>query len=200
MKLLFKFPMFLLLSLGFILLGSSCNNDDDTPQEQFEIGQEHQGGIIFYLDESRRHGLIAMRTDMARLPYGCLMTREPMAQASGIGTGKANTVAIAANCDEENIVARFCLDLEANGYNDWFLPSIDELEQMYIHRNLIGNFDTREGSFYVSSTEAPPIDYIDGPLYSRCMGYYFGEEPIFEGRTAASQKDNNFQFRPIREF
>lgn len=200
MKLLFRTPIFLLLSLSIILLTSSCSNDDDSPQQQFEIGQEHQGGIIFYLDESGTHGLIAMKTDMERLPYGCLMTREPMAQATGIGTGKENTIAIASLCDEENIAARFCLNLEGEGYNDWFLPSIDELEQMYIHRDLIGNFDTREGSIYSSSTEAEPINYTDGLLYSRSMVYYFGEEPIFEGRKAASQKDNTFPFRPIREF
>ncbi len=203
MKLLFRTSTFILLVSSFLFTTTSCNQDDDAPQEQFEIGQEHQGGIIFYLDESKSHGLISMKTDMAALPYGCIMTREPMAQGSEIGTGKENTISIATHCEEENIAAKFCLNLEVNGHNDWFLPSIDELEQMYIYRNLIGNFNTDENSFlsvYLSSTEALPIDYIDGPLYSKSMVFFFGEDPVFEDRRAASQKNNDFSFRPIRAF
>ncbi|WP_157429243.1 hypothetical protein [Aequorivita sublithincola] len=59
----------LLLTATFLLI--SCSKNDDTPKENLvlEIGQEYQGGIIFYLDNSGEHGLIAYQSDLADAPW-----------------------------------------------------------------------------------------------------------------------------------
>ncbi len=52
----------------------------------------------------------------------------------GIGRGKANTDAIVATLqDNENkpYAAKICADLDLGGKDDWFLPSKDELNELY---------------------------------------------------------------------
>ena len=89
---------------------------------------------------------------------------------TAIGTGKANTTKLvsamgdAAYClrngssTTADYAARLCDDYTYNGYDDWFLPSKDELNLMYCNLavNGLGDF-TRIGRFfgspYFSSSE-----------------------------------------------
>ncbi|MFP4068440.1 MAG: InlB B-repeat-containing protein, partial [Spirochaetaceae bacterium] len=76
---------------------------------------------------------------------------------NAIGTGAANTQAIVAEYGDEephedraDYAAKLCNDLEYGGYDDWFLPSRDELNEMYTQREDIGGFAS---AFYWSSSE-----------------------------------------------
>jgi hypothetical protein len=73
------------------------------------------------------------------LEWGCVGTLIGNTN-TGIGSGKQNTINICNSCNELNIAAKYCNDLIYNGYNDWFLPSRDELVLLYNRRNIIGNF------------------------------------------------------------
>lgn len=46
------------------------------------------------------------------------------------GKGLENTIIIANNTVTSNCAAKLCLNLNLNGYSDWFLPSIQEIFQM----------------------------------------------------------------------
>jgi hypothetical protein len=72
------------------------------------------------------------------------------ATGTGVGTGQANTVAIMSVQGAGNYAARLCDQLELNGFSDWFLPSKDELNALFVQRELIGGF---VDGFYWSSTE-----------------------------------------------
>ena len=53
-------------------------------------------------------------------------------------------------CATAGIAASLCGDLVLGGYSDWYLPSIDELNKLYLNRVAIGGF----ANFgYWSSTE-----------------------------------------------
>jgi hypothetical protein len=106
----------------------------------FVIGQAYAGGIIFWVDAAGQHGLISATSDQSTgSQWGCYGT--PIGGTStAIGTGQANTTAIVNGCSQTGIAARICNDLVLNGYEDWFLPSRDELNQMYVQRTLIGGF------------------------------------------------------------
>ena len=82
--------------------------------------------------------------------WGCHGIAILGADRTAIGTGNQNTIDIMTGCDDEGIAARLCGDLVLGGFSDWYLPSKDELNQLYINRVAIGGF---ANSYYSSSTE-----------------------------------------------
>jgi Protein of unknown function (DUF1566) len=106
----------------------------------FYIGQNYGGGIIFYIDGTWQHGLISAPTDQSTgAQWGCEGTTIG-GTFTAIGTGQANTTLIVNGCSEAGRAARICDNLILNGYSDWFLPSKDELNQMYQQKTVIGGF------------------------------------------------------------
>jgi hypothetical protein len=116
------------------------------------IGITWQGGLIFYLDGSGQHGLVAAPSDQGYAEWGCVGT--PISGADGItiGTGNQNTTDIVTGCSTIGIAAEICYNLSLGGYTDWFLPSKDELALMdsNLHLNGLGGFSAIN---YWSSTE-----------------------------------------------
>jgi len=62
------------------------------------------------------------------------------ADGTAIGTGAANTLDIVAQSGNEaaTSAAVYCDSLSSGGFTDWFLPSKDELNQMYFNKTAIG--------------------------------------------------------------
>ena len=129
--------------------GTDWKKSDGTPMT-FSVGQSYGGGIVFYVDGSGQHGLIAATSDQSSsAEWGCngiWMT----GTFTAIGTGQANTTAIVNGCAQAGIAARICDNLILNGYSDWYLPSKDELNLLYLNQVTIGGF---VGVFYWSSSE-----------------------------------------------
>jgi len=117
------------------------------------LGQAAWGGIIFYIDYTGIHGLVAAPMDQGWEPWGCdSVLIGPGAQHLEIGYGDTNTAAIVAGCPESNFAAKLCDDLELNGYSDWYLPSKDEQDSLMVNRYIVGGFV--EDDWYWSSSEA----------------------------------------------
>lgn len=107
--------------------------------EEFTIGQNYGGGIIFCIDSTGQHGLIAATSNRGTASWGCIGT--PIdGTSTKIRTVQANTTAILKGYSEAGIAARICNNLVLNGYDDWFLPSQNELYQMYKQKSDIGDF------------------------------------------------------------
>ena len=109
-----------------------------------EIGGLFFGGILFYIDSTGQHGLVAAMEDLTdTYEWGCYGTdingnnSSVSPELVGIGTGLQNTLEIVSGCSETPIAASEALAyVSEEGYSDWFLPSFDELVEMY---NTIGN-------------------------------------------------------------
>jgi len=101
------------------------------------IGQSFGGGKIFYINGTGDHGLICTTFDQSSsATWGCSGTS--ITTGTAMGTGQSNTTAIVNACSTSGIAARLCDNLVEEGYNDWYLPSKDELAQMFAQRNAIG--------------------------------------------------------------
>lgn len=120
----------------------------------FTIGQTFGGGIIFYIDATEQHGLISAPNDQGQGQWGCLGYYLG-GTSPNLGTGMLNTEFIMTHCGN-SVAAQLCSNLILNGFDDWFLPSKDELNQLYLHKNMVGSF--LDGHIYWSSSEHTPND------------------------------------------
>lgn len=82
--------------------------------------------------------------------------------------------------------AKLCADLEYNGFDDWFLPSKDELSLMYTNRSKIGGFvSTNNDPYYWSSSEGDTIaghawykNFYNGSQYGVNRNYFYRVRPV----------------------
>lgn len=182
------------LSISFIIFSllNSCQKDS-TPNniKPLAIGDNYQGGVVFYIlkdgdqgyDAAVAHGLIAAETDQGEAQWGCSGVSINGADGASLGTGKQNTIDIITGCATAGIAARICSDLMLNGYDDWYLPSKDELALLYVNKDVIGEF---QAYYYLSSSEA------------NSLGAYI--QDFNDGTKSNTSKGTALYFRAIRSF
>lgn len=150
-------------------------------------GATYKGGLIFYINTDSCETFVCASNDHAiDAEWGCYGTSISGADSRAIGSGKQNTIDILAGCTTTGIAADTCNKLVLNGYSDWYLPSIDELEQMYLNLKINGHGNFGNLWYWSSSEEqsvsanyALNIDFQTGALTWRL-------------------KTNNVRFRAIR--
>ncbi|MFI3179397.1 MAG: DnaJ domain-containing protein [Methylococcaceae bacterium] len=119
------------------------------PSSNYKLGDILQdNGIVFYLDESGRHGLAARAEDM---PYKATWHEAKQ--------------------------------LNATHKLDWHLPTKEELQLLYEHRNFVGGFSNH---LYWSSTE------------SNSFNAWF--QNFFTGHQLNSNKNLTHRVRTVRSF
>jgi hypothetical protein len=110
------------------------------------------GGIVFYVYAGGLHGLEAAPADQSMdALWGCYGTVIAGADGTAVGTGAQNTADILAGCPGSGEAAEIADDYTLNGYDDWFLPSKDELNLLYQQKDVVGGFAV---DLYWSSTES----------------------------------------------
>ncbi|MEM5566205.1 hypothetical protein WNY78_13880 [Psychroserpens sp. AS72] len=144
----------------------------------YEIGDiGPAGGFVFYVAPNGGGMEIAPISTQFQSQWGCYSTDITGTQ-SAFGTGISNSELILMyhndidfyNNPEQcqavdpisgilvqstgDVAAKHCDDFVFNGFNDWYLPSIDELHLAYVnlHTQGLGDFST---TFLASSTQDP---------------------------------------------
>lgn len=125
----------------------------DADDEGYKVGDVGPGGgVVFYVAEDGSGFEAAPASSVfTKVPWGC--SGVEISTSQGKGTGQSNTDKILAACAEEDIAARLCDELELNGFDDWYLPSADELSSLgwTIYQHEISGFPSGN---YWSSSEA----------------------------------------------
>ena len=138
-----------------------------------QVGDFHDGGVVFYVvpsptdlngDGSLDTGLVCALVDQSSAIKWSNSTSTTGASATAIGTGAANTSTIISSQESGTYAASICgnysITVDGIIYNDWFLPSKDELNLMYQNKATIDVTATSNGgngfssAYYWSSTEA----------------------------------------------
>ena len=154
------------------------------------------GGIVFYdkgyYSEGWRYLEVAP-TDLATgFPFGGATYNsgyQLVGTGFSIGSGKNNTLLLVERIGEKtgSYAAKICYDYILNGYDDWFLPSRDELNLMYVnlHKAGLGGFASY---YYWSSSEE---SYYSNNAWRQNFGS--GDQDNY-GR------NYNLRVRPVRAF
>jgi hypothetical protein len=164
-----------------------------TPIASVQIGDYRDGGIVFWVDTTGQHGLICDIQDLGAAEWGCYGTVIVGANGTAIGTGQQNTNDILVGCIQSSgIAAEICNNSIAQGFSDWFLPSKDELNQMYQNKAIIEASAISNGGsafatyYYWSSSE---FDF-----------YNAWEQYFSNGYQSINYKFSTYNIRAVRAF
>lgn len=168
--------------------------------EIYAVGnQGPAGGIVFYDKGSYSLGwryLEASPSDLTFFEWGCMNSDINNTNNSSIGKGLLNSVLITNFHDNLNnfytnpsvcntlnngtVAAKKTITLEINNFDDWFLPSKDELEKIYLNLKTqnLGNLSNNKywSSTQFNSSSVHVVDFMNGlaaieskvPLINNC--------------------------------
>ena len=174
-------------SCEYTELGYDCEGNIS----EYVIGMQAEGGIVFYVDETGQHGLVAAMEDLeGSYEWGCEGVDVNGADGHSIGTGLQNTLDIVAGCSETPIAASVALTYVNEGYSDWYLPSRYELAEMYNTIRDCCYDDNIEGWGSVWHWSSSEANYTN---YAWNFSFHYNLED-------GNYKDNTYRVRVIRDF
>lgn len=162
--------------------------------DQYSVGSTGPaGGTIFYLNpnfatDGWRY-LEASSLILVGAPWSPSETATTGADGTAIGTGWQNTIDIVNQYGSgSQYAAYYCSQYDSGGYQDWFLPSRLELNEMI--NTIWQSLRTGCCNIVWTSTESSAQDAV--------IFYEVDENPVFGHESKTSTY--NTKFRPIRRF
>jgi hypothetical protein len=190
----------------------------------YAIGEIAQGGIVIWVTEDKQHGLVVSIVNLAPeeyiLPWGPesntteaayndplpKVYTKPIPKDNYSGYQNQQKIEGIPDWESSYLAFKACADysIKINGrtYDDWFLPSLTELQQIYAQRAIVNekvvtipggqalftNETDPAGSFYWSSLE--DVDNSDKAWF-----LYF-----FNGDQYSNDKEIRYAVRCVRAF
>ena len=164
-------------------------NKADNGLENDILGKQMYGGYVFYTTDNGKHGLVAAPSDIHGLvKWGRAQRR---LGASSFSDGRRNTELIDSEYGP-GFAAGKCAALTADGFDDWYLPAIDELERLFRGRHHVPGLDA------IGSSRSR-YDYVSSTEYNNrndCWAIHFSRH----GKHFYYNKRNDYSVRCIRKF
>jgi len=157
-----------ILMVCAVLVFNTCDDPDSVVNDKthqllsllplgqtYTIGETGPSGvgIVFYITDGGLHGLEAAPVDQSIGVVwisGTFQSLSTGATGTAIGTGLSNSNIITGEPLESPSAAQLCRNYRGGGKTDWFFPSKDELNQLYLQQAVVGGF---AASAYWSSSE-----------------------------------------------
>ncbi len=157
-----------------------------------KIGESYGGGTVFYVDATG-HGLIASSNDIGNFQWDLNKKSDGSFIVTGatdttLGSGSTNTSTIKSVLAGTSY-AGYMAAQTASGYSDWYLPSLGELQLMFLNLATAGLGNLSRSKVYWSSSEYSP----DGSHQAWVKD--FGNNSLY-----GYWKSNNAYVRAIRKF
>lgn len=185
--------VFLMLVIGCDMGGSDGGGSDGGGSSvvTYAIGDTGPSGvgIVFYITDGGLHGLEAAPSDQGTSKWidgGSQGTTNGFT-GTEIGTGLENSYAIRYQTDTTGSAAEKCLNYRGGGFAFWFLPSKDELNQLYLQKVTVGGLDS--GDYWSSSEDSSSIVSSEAWL----QRFHTGEQFSID-------KDPKLSVRAVRAF
>lgn len=182
---------------------------DEKNKHLLEVGDHYEGGNIFFLDPSGKHGLIVASKIFDPAAWGCTGTLIN----AGSNDGEVNTENILQLCNESDIAARICTDFvvrekeskkdkdkkRAEKFDDWFLPSLEEIGKLtnslhllkdQVFAQSLGNktvWTSSEGPAFFQALPFQPENRAwssDIAMYNTSSGIRYANFPLPIGKSA----------------
>lgn len=167
----------ILTLIGFSLISYSCIKEEN-PNEVV-IGEPFEGGVVGHVFQPGEEGFVSGQThgiiiapieQVFEAQWGCQGTAVTGTSVE-VGFGRSNTEKVLAfhdaltnfytdptQCHPDNdgtVAARLTIDFGHGGFNNWFMPSLKEMDYLYQNRDKIGGFSNVE---YWSSCESNAVN------------------------------------------
>jgi hypothetical protein len=173
------------------------------PDAPYKIGETGPaGGIVFYDKGGVSNGWRYLEAAPANAEFTAAWGVDRATingTSTALGYGKRNTETIVKylqSKEEIGKAAEVCVELFAGGYNDWFLPSKDELNMMYtnLKEKRLGGF----GNGYYWSSSETDTNYAWIQDFSN--GDQWGEHYYLQSINDHISKKYANNIRAIRQF
>jgi hypothetical protein len=192
------------------------------------VGDLYGGGVIYYIlqsgdngyDANVQHGLIAQPQNevdgySSNPPFaGNTWTRLALngntisgAQNDGTLVGRANTAAIIADQGEGTYLFKYVSTLSINGYTDWYVPSIRELNLFrdFIYNSTYCTYSSATHYYWASKANSS-YKWTWGNYISSTQTGALYKTNYLEGNSVGtttytkSQSGDNYVYLAIRSF
>jgi hypothetical protein len=156
-----------------------------TTAKKLAIGDNHAGGIIYYLDNTGEHGRVCATEDQ----HAGIQWYNGVFLEIGFGTTDMTTRIIEKQ-GPGNYAATACRNYRGGGYTDWSLPYLGDYRMMYdsLYKNGIGNFTA---AWYWTCEEYSINNHF---YYAKAFNFVNGQYTIYFVR------DQLYRVRAVRAF
>ena len=175
-----------LLSVPYALHAKTAETVSGSSND-FYLGQDTLGGIVFYIyigSDGKQHGLIVNKNESTAL----WQSSGTITNANRSWDGVYNTSLMTGSP-----AATYVDGLTDGEFNDWYLPSIDELSILW-HNRFHANKALKDGSFTLLSNAANYWSSTE-TFATNAFTFYFDT-----GLAISNYKGDTFSVRAVRAF
>lgn len=153
-------------------------------ESALKVGNIYGGGIIFYIDRKSGKGLIVSLVESLG-EWG----NNALVGASSLNNGALNTIDMLSNGSS---IAQWSNEYSTEGFSDWFLPASEQLQKLYIVKEVINKALMESGGTSLIGDTYWSSSEVD---INAAYAIYFDT-----GYAGSMRKENRLKVRAIREF